>query len=48
MLEELKNLGNRLFLSQTQDWNAGDINSTQASKTTLRMKENGEQDFNTC
>lgn len=39
MLEELKNLGNRLFLSQTQDWNAGDINSTQASKTTLRMKE---------
>lgn len=36
------------FLSQTQDWNTGDKNSIQASKTSLRMKQNGEQDFNTC
>lgn len=49
MPEELKTLGNRLFFSShTQDWNTGDINPTQASKTTLRMNKNGKQDFNTC
>lgn len=48
MLEELKKLGNFFFFPQTQDWNGGDINPTQASKTTLRMRKNGKQDFNTC